>query len=501
MTLAATAATAATDEGSSGILPAFPDWLTVVLGTAYVLIAIAALGIIPGNRRPSSAMAWILLILFVPYAGVVLFLLLGSNSIGRRRIRNQAEANEIIRENTTAAELREEDYVGAEWLRSVVELNRTLGALPSQSGNSAELCGNYVESIQNMIDEIDKARRYVNIEFYILALDDSTEIFFEALEKAHRRGVIVRVLFDHIGSLRVAGYRKMLARLNGIGLHWRRMLPILPFRGRWRRPDLRNHRKIVIVDGRVAFMGSQNVVNSGYNRARGNLQWVDLMARVEGDVVTALDTVFATDWFNETDEILIEELEPYARDAPAGDITAQVVPSGPGFATANNLQLFNTLIYSAQERVSITSPYFVPDESLLRAVTTAAQRGVEVELFVSERGDQFLVQHAQQSYYLALLEAGVRIHLYKPPYVLHSKHFTIDDRATVVGSSNMDIRSFELNLEVTLMLLGAETVESVREVEEGYRHNSRELTMDEWKTRYPLVKFVDNVARLTASLQ
>lgn len=483
---------------SGGFLSA--DWLTTLLGVAYVIIAVAALGIIPGNRRPSSAMAWILLILFVPYVGVVLFWLIGSNSIGRRRLRNQEQANETIRANTTAAELSEEDYKGAEWLRSVVELNRTLGALPSQSGNSAKLLSGYRESLDAMAAEIDKAERYVNVEFYIMSCDDFTAGFYQALEDAHRRGVKVRVLFDHIGSLRTRGYRRMLNRLNGIGLEWHRMLPILPLRGRWRRPDLRNHRKILIIDGRVAFTGSQNVVEPGYHRS-GNRKWVDLMTRVEGDVVTALNTLFVTDWYNETEELLLEELDPEPRDQPAGDITAQVVPSGPGFVTENNLQLFNTLIYSAQHRVSITSPYFVPDESLLRAVTTAAQRGVAVELFVSQSGDQLLVQHAQQSYYTWLLEAGVRIYLYERPYVLHSKHLAIDDRVAVVGSSNMDMRSFELNLEVSLMLLGHKMVAEMHKVEDAYRAHSRELLPGEWKTRHPLSRFVDNVARLSASLQ
>ncbi|GAB3271655.1 phospholipase D-like domain-containing protein [Arthrobacter pigmenti] len=487
-------------EASGGFLPAFPDWLTVLLGVAYGIIAVVALGTIPGNRRPSSAMAWILLILFLPYVGVVLFLLIGSNSIGRRRIRNQEEANETIRANTTAAELREEDYKGAEWLRSVVELNRTLGALPSQSGNTAKLISGYRDSLDAMAAEIDTAEHYVNVEFYIMSLDDYTDRFYQALEDAHRRGVKVRVLFDHIGSLRTQGYRRMLNRLKGIGLEWHRMLPILPLQGRWRRPDLRNHRKILIIDGRVAFMGSQNVVEPGYHR-RGNRKWVDLMTRVEGDVVAALNTLFVTDWYNETEEILLEELETTPRDRPAGNITAQVVPSGPGFVTENNLQLFNTLIYSAQRRVAITSPYFVPDESLLRAVTTAAQRGVTVELFVSQSGDQFLVHHAQQSYYTALLAAGVRIYLYKRPFVLHSKHLAIDDRVAVVGSSNMDMRSFELNLEVSLMLLGTKMVQEMHVVEEGYRANSSELLLADWKTRPPLARFVDNVARLTASLQ
>lgn len=495
---------AATEEPINGLFTVVPGWLTIVLGAVYVIIAIAALGIIPGNRRPSAAMAWILLILFLPYVGVILFLLLGSNSIGRRRSRNQAQANEIIREHTTAAELREEDYKGAEWLRTVVALNRTLGALSSQSGNSSQVITGYQDSIDAMTEEINRAQRYVNVEFYIMSVDNATGTFFDALERAHLRGVTVRVLFDHIGSLRVPGYRRMIRRLKSIGLQWRPMLPISPLQGRWRRPDLRNHRKIVVVDGRVAFIGSQNIIAAGYNKwvpFGVRRIWVDLMTRMEGDVVTAINTVFATDWYNETDELLVEELQPYPRDEPAGDVTAQVLPSGPGYATENNLQLFNTLIYSAQERISITSPYFVPDESLLRAVTTAAQRGVAVELFVSERGDQFLVHHAQQSYYLALLEAGVRIFLYPKPFVLHAKHFCIDDKVTVIGSSNMDMRSFELNLEVSLMMLGAKTVESIRAVEDQYRQRSLELSIEQWRIRSPAAKFVDNVARLTASLQ
>ena len=160
-----------------------------------------------------------------------------------------------------------------------------------------------------------------------------------------------------------------------------------------------------------------------------------------------------------------------------------MIPSGPGFATENNLRAFTTLIYSAQRRLSITSPYFVPDESLLYAVTTAAQRGIDVELFVSEAGDQFMVYHAQRSYYEALLRAGVRIYLYPAPYVLHSKFFTVDDDVAVLGSSNLDMRSFGLNYEVSLMIPDPEIVAGVREVEDTYRGAVQELTLEDWLSR------------------
>ena len=178
-----------------------------------------------------------------------------------------------------------------------------------------------------------------------------------------------------------------------------------------------------------------------------------------------------------------------------------MIPSGPGFATENNLRAFTTLLYSAQRRLSITSPYFVPDESLLYAVTTAAQRGIDVELFVSEAGDQFMVYHAQRSYYEALLRAGVRIFMYPAPYVLHSKFFTVDDDVAVLGSSNLDMRSFGLNYEVSLMIPDPEVVSRVREVEDTYRGLSRELTLEEWLTRSRGSAYADNVMRLTAALQ
>jgi cardiolipin synthase len=355
-----------------------------------------------------------------------------------------------------------------------------------------------------MTEAVRGAREYVNVEFYIMANDEVTGELFEALREAAGRGVTVRLLFDHIGTLRVAGYRKFLRWLQPSGIQWHRMLPILPFRGQWRRVDLRNHRKILVVDGHVAFTGSQNLIEPGYLRPssrRSGREWVELMARLEGPIVTALNAVFATDWYTETDELLRQELFTPATVPATGPMTCQVVPSGPGFQGENNLRLFNTLIYSAVERLSICSPYFVPDDSLLYAITTAAQRGVDVELFVSEQGDQFLVHHAQRSYYQALLQAGVRIYLYPKPMVLHAKFFTVDDEVAVLGSSNMDMRSFSLNLEVSLMMLGDGIVPKLLAVAETYRRVSRELSLEEWVQRPRAERYVDNVCRLTATLQ
>jgi cardiolipin synthase len=480
-----------------------PAWLILLLSGADLVIRVLAVGIIPGNRRPTTAMAWLLGIFFVPALGLILFLLFGNFKLSRRRTEQQQLVNERVRAGSAVLSDVGSKYSGPEWVQSAAELNRRLGSIPLVDGNQVELIPGYPDSIRAMTEAVRKAKRFVNAEFYIMSTDHVTDDLLTALEEAADRGVQVRVLFDHIGTLRVKGYRNLLKRLKASRIQWRRMLPLLPIHGQWRRPDLRNHRKIMVIDGEVAFTGSQNLIEPSYNNPKHRKigrEWIELMACLRGPIVPTLNVVFATDWLSETDESLEDQLQLPAQPSPGG-VSAQVVPSGPGFTTENNLRLFNTLIYSAQHRISVCSPYFVPDDSLLYAITTAAQRGVDVELFVSEKGDQFLVHHAQQSYYEALLRAGVRIYLYKAPFVLHAKHFTIDDEVAVLGSSNMDMRSFSLNLEVSVMLLGADTVNSMRAVEDTYRDISHELRLEDWMRRPLAARYVDNVARLTATVQ
>jgi cardiolipin synthase A/B len=479
-----------------------PVLVAAALLALDLALRIALLGIIPHNRKPSSAMAWLLLVLLIPFVGLAIFLLLGRTEIGRRRHAKQAEVDELIRRRTSTATASLQ-APGSSYVESVVTLNRNLGALPASRGNEVTLHSDYRESIEAMTAAVDGAHHFVHVQFYITAWDSVTGPFFDALIRATDRGVTVRMLFDYLGSKGIPRYKEMLSRLDETRIAWRAMLPVGLRKGELRRPDLRNHRKILVVDGVVAFMGSQNLIEPGYDKEKNHLvgrEWVELTCRVTGPTVAALDSVFATDWYSETDELLTDEVVPPTAD-PCGDLTCQVIPSGPGFATENNLRAFTTLLYTARHRISITSPYFVPDESLLYAVTTAAHRGVEVELFVSEEGDQFMVYHAQCSYYGALLEAGVRIYLYPPPYVLHSKHFSIDDDVAVLGSSNMDLRSFGLNYEVSMMLEGGDVVSRMRKVEDAYRVLSRELTTEEWAKRPWRSRYADNVMRLTSALQ
>lgn len=364
---------------------AMPGWVGITLVVIEYAIKIVAIGVVLENRRPSSSQAWLLLILLLPVVGLPLFVLIGSPAIQGRRHRIQATANQLLLTRTKDLPALPSDVAPSNQMAGVVRQNLSLTSIPCVLGTTAGLYPTYEDSIAAMTSAVPSARHEVNFEIYILALDSTTGPFFDALTDAVSRGVTVRVLYDHMGSRAYPGFRDMNKRMTADGIHWHQMLPIHPLRGRWRRPDLRNHRKLLVVDGEVSFMGSQNMIDSSY-LSKANLKtgrrWQDLNVQVHGSIVRELSMVFALDWYTESGEVLDVGEGPAD---PPGDVAMQLLPSGPGFTTDPNLRLFNLLIYRAERYISIVSPYFIPDESLLMAITSAAQRGVYVELFAQQR--------------------------------------------------------------------------------------------------------------------
>lgn len=480
------------------------EWTALGYALVDITLRILAIIYIPRNRRPQTAAAWLLAIMFIPPLGWLFFFLFGSRRVSRTRRERQEQINAFIAEMTDGMDDAPVEGSWPEFLPQILRMNRNLGAMPMVGGNAFEFYPDYEASLEAMTRAVREARELIHAEFYILSLDATTRPFFEALADARRGGVTVRVLLDHVANLRQPGFRATKRFFDEHDIQWLLMLPLQPLKGKWQRPDLRNHRKLLVVDGTVGFTGSQNIIDSSYDK-RGNikrgLHWKDLMVRCEGPIVLGIDSLFLSDWYMETGEVLTDDIiVPEEVESPdAGD--AQIVPSGPGFSRENNLRLFNALVYGARERLYITSPYFVPDDSMLYAITNAAASGLDVQLFVSEIGDQAMVFHAQRSYYEYLLGAGVKIWLYESPTILHSKHLTVDDEVAVVGSSNMDMRSFSLNYEISMLVRSHDFVRRLRGIEDTYRANSRLLTLDEWMARPARSKVLDNVARLTAGLQ
>ncbi len=480
------------------------DWLGLILLACHFLIIVAAASFLSANRQPSAAIAWIMAVIFIPILGILFFLLVGVGRLPKHRRDKQRFVTETIMAGTAgglAPSSKADEW--PDWLPSIAVLNRNLGALPMIGGNTADLFDHYVGAIEAMIADIDTAQSYVHVEFFILVYDDTTAGFFDALARARRRGVSVRVLSDHVAQYSYPSRKKTLKILEDMGAEYRPMLPLQPLRGHWRRPDLRNHRKLVVIDGLIGHAGSQNMIVDNYHKkanVKRGLHWHELMARFRGPVVRELDAVFVTDWYSETQHLLSLDNSPVVLSDEPGRLDGQVVPSGPSFENDNNLKLFAAVIQNARRRVSVTSPYYVPDETIQMAMVTAGSRGLDVELFVSEISDQFMVFHAQRSYYEQLLRAGVKIYLYRAPTVLHAKHLSIDDDVAIIGSSNMDIRSLSLHMELMVLVQGVEFVDDLRKVEDDYRAQSRQLDLDEWLQRPRRERVFDNLMRLTSSL-
>src|SRR6516164_6827557 len=458
-------------------------------------IRLTMLVIVPFRRTPAAAKGWLLLIFFEPWIGLLLYLLIGRAKLPRRRREKvarlpQAMARVIARlANHPNVFHPEVDPA----LAQAVALAENLGHCPILGGNAVELLVDYQGTIDRLAADIDQAASHVHLLFYIFEDDHATATVVEALGRAAKRGVRCRVLADAIGSR--TGLRTLRPKLTALGVAVQEMLPLSLLPWRKARVDLRNHRKIAVIDGRIGYTGSQNLVAAEFQQG---LAYEDLMARITGPVVLELQYIFAADWYLETNEVLDGE-EEFPVPEIAGSIPAQALPSGPDFPTQNNQRLFVSLVHGARKQVVLTTPYFIPDEPLLQAMQTAALRGVEVHLVASETGDHPIVALAQESYYEELLQCGVRIHLYHKNF-LHAKHLSIDDSVAVIGTSNLDIRSFALNAEVMLMIYDRSVTAQIAAEQERYFANSHLLTLVSWQQRSFGAKLLENLARLVSPL-
>lgn len=485
---------------------AFIGYLLYLL--AWVIFIIA-LFVVPRNRKPGEATAWLMVIFLLPFAGFLLYLILGSPKLTKRRRAMQRKMSDQIR--AAVAQFQQQPELAAllnppisDRYAPFIRLGESLGGMPAFAGNTIELLPDYDGAIARIIQEIDRAQRFVHVEYFMFADDATGAPMIDALIRAQKRGVKCRVLIDHLGD--IVFIKPVITRLRAGNVEVHEMLPVRIFDNEWSRMDLRNHRKIVVVDGQIGFTGSQNIIDRNYHKKpniKKGLYYIELVARVTGPVVGQLDAAFRTDWYAETNVELSKATAPEVEYIPVmtGDVLCQVLPSGSGFDNDNNLRLFTELFHGAQRKIVIANPYFVPDDALMTAITSAAQRGVDVTLIVSEIGDQFMVFHAQRSFYEELMRAGVKIYRYGSPVLLHSKHLTIDDDIAVVGSSNMDIRSFQLNLEVTLLCYDKGVVADMQTVFADYLRHATLLNAGEWQTRPLSTKFFDNLMRLTSALQ
>lgn len=480
-------------------------------GTIWLItdwaIRIVALFIVPRNRKPTAGMAWLLFIFLVPIFGLIVFLILGNPKLPKSRQNAQSTVDKLIKSmvknlqnNRGLSQLLKVDLPIK--YKKIAKLNESLSSMPVVAGNSLKVLPQYDKVFESIIKDINTATDYVYMEYFIIALDESTIPVFDAIAKAIDRGVKVRVMYDWLSIVRYPRHKEVKKLLESYGAI---VQPILPFKfpGRgYVRPDLRNHRKLVIIDGNIGYTGSQNLIQRNYHR-KDNIYYDEVVVRVEGPIVLELNAIFLSDWYAETGKFIeMKNAKSIANKLRhSGSSLMQFLPSGPGFEYENNLKAFTALIHQAQKSIIIVNPYFVPDDALTNAIISASKRDVEIKLINSESMDQWMVGHAQRSFYEEFLNAGIEIYLYKAPILLHTKFMIIDGEVVTVGSSNMDIRSFVLNLEVTLFCYDEKIAKQFNKIADIYLSKSKRVNLKTWLQRSKSQKLLDNLARLTSSLQ
>ena len=322
------------------------DWIIRIVFVIYI----------PRKRKPTVAMAWLLAIFIFPIAGMLLYLIIGDPKLSRRRRDQQQSIDRLIETSTRSIELEPHGLTKLERERymPLINQNKALGKLPAHRGNKISIIDNYQQMIDDMIAEVNNAKETVYIEFYIMALDDSTRPFYDALEQAVKRGVDVYVLFDALAIRKYKDFRKMKRLLTRIGVKWRAILPIRFSLGQYNRPDLRNHRKIVAIDDQVGYIGSFNMIDRSYQR-KDNVLYDELVVKMHGPVVRQTSAIFAGDWYSETNRAPFSIREPIIAKQKSG-MLAQVLPSGPSYDHENNLKLFVSLLYKAKKSITIVNP-------------------------------------------------------------------------------------------------------------------------------------------------
>jgi cardiolipin synthase len=432
------------------------------------------------HRQPASRIAWVVVVVALPVVGILTYLLFGEVNIGRRRVARLRDVLEEMPDFPAAAPGDEANLEASvpERYAHLFRVGRSISGFEPVGGNSARLLADSNAAIDAMLADIDAAEHHVHLLFYIWLPDGNGCKVVEALKRAAGRGVWCRAMADDLGS-RIMIRSEHWKAMRDAGVHVAVALPIgnpllRPFKGRI---DLRNHRKIVVIDGRITYCGSQNCADPEFRVKPKYAPWVDAMMRFEGPVAAQNQHLFASDWMTYVDEDL-DDLLRRPVPAPRPGVPAQVVGTGPTVRYSAMPEMFESLMHAARRELVITTPYYVPDESMQNALCATAYRGVDTTIVFPARNDSWVVGAASRSYYADLLAAGVKVHEYVGG-LLHTKSLTLDGEMTLIGSANMDRRSFDLNYENNILLCDPGLTADVRQRQQVYIARSRPVGPDQ----------------------
>ena len=460
--------------------------ITAVWAGVFLLVQLGVIArvILRPHREPASRVAWIVVIIVLPVVGIITYIFLGETSIGRRRVSRLHAVLAAMPDLTKAPGMDSPNLQPKipETYAHLFRLGYSVNSFEPVGANCATLLPDSNATIESMVADIDASQDHVHLISYIWLPDNNGLKMVEALKRAAKRDVSCRVMADGLGS-RIMIESPHWKAMQSAGVQVATALPIgdpllRPFRGRI---DLRNHRKILVIDNRITYCGSQNCADPEFRIKAKFAPWVDATMRFEGPIARQNQYLFASDWMAQTDD----DLTPLLRQPlPPRDpgLTAQVIGTGPTIYNSAMPEVFETLLYTARRELVITTPYYVPDEGMQTALCASARRGVATTVIFPARNDSWIVGAASRSYYSDLLAAGVRIYEYEGG-LLHTKSLTLDGEVTLIGSANMDRRSFDLNYENNILFYDPTLTAEMRRRQDTYlacSHPVTAETVDQW---------------------
>ncbi len=462
----------------------------------WLLIALVTLRIVMKPRAVSSSMAWLFIIYIIPLLGVIAYALLGELHLGKKRAEHAKK-----RWPLALAWLSELKKTKDIFCTSTTQLSAPLFQLcehrqgvPATRDNQLKVITSADKTLKSLIHDINEAKISIDIVFYIWNRGGLADEVAEAVMAAAQRGVRCRVMLDSAGSFRFF-YSPFAKRMRDAGVELIEVLKVNIFRMFLRRMDLRQHRKMVIIDTHIAYLGSMNLVDPRYFKQDSGVgQWIDLMIRITGPVSLMMKVIYASDWEAETGQNTTPPIPDSLPTYPTEETghAVHIIPSGPGYPEDMILQVLLTAVYSARKKLVLVTPYFVPSDDLLHAICTAAMRGIDVSLIVPAKSDSIMVGWASRAFYAELLLAGVKIYKFKDG-LLHTKCITVDDQLNLIGSVNLDNRSLWLNFEITAVIDDAELGQQMAAIQREYIAGSEMLTIDDWQKRSLLHRIIERL--------
>jgi len=449
--------------------------------TLHVLIMIVLIArvLLRPHREPASRIAWVVVIIALPVLGILAYIMLGETNIGRRRVERKRAVLSRLPDVTDApgADAGNLKVDVPQRYAHLFQVGQSVNGFEPIGGNRAHLMPDSNTTITSLVADIDAAKDHVHLLFYIWLPDNNGRKVVEALKRAAARGVTCRAMADGMGS-RIIIHSEHWQAMREAGIRLASALPIgnpllRPLKGRI---DLRNHRKIVVIDNHITYCGSQNCADPEFLVKEKYAPWVDAMIRFEGPIVRQNQHLFAGDWMAEVDEDIGDLIRQPIPPNPPG-LPAQVIGTGPTVRCSAMPEMFESLMYTARRKLTISTPYYVPDEPMQAALCASARRGVDTTLIFPARNDSWIVGAASRSYYGDLLAAGVRIFEYEGG-LLHTKSLTLDGEITLIGSANMDRRSFELNYENNILFYDRSLTADMRQRQKSYIAKSKPVTSE-----------------------